>query len=103
MSFAHHLHEKSEIYARCKKLPDLVCNKEKSAPLSTALALFNASTSSARACLRMSKYFRSQSHSACKDAMYSSVALSRDVSSSALVDCFSVRDLESAARFSLES
>merc|ERR1719272_795888 len=53
----------------------LVWTKEKSAPLSTALAFLRESISPARASFRMSKNFSNQSQSAWSDWMYSRVAI----------------------------
>merc|ERR1719473_2551961 len=86
-----------------------VWTKEKSAPLSTALAFLRESISPARASLRMSKYFSNQSQSAWRPEMYSSVAINslevdlwfsfcseRAVSESAFSPSLVVMDFESA-------
>merc|ERR1719162_2280431 len=108
------LHQVLNTQARDKNL--LVWTKEKSAPDKTALAFLRDSTSPARASLRTSKFWRSQSQSLCKlprkltvakDSFILSVrdpvSFSNKASASALAPSFSVMLLESITRFSAAS
>merc|ERR1740121_1191125 len=99
-----------------KLLRTPACKSEKSAPLSTALACRRDSTSPALASFRTSKYWISQSHSACNDCTYLRVAISsfvvapfcslcvtRSPSMAALAASLWVSAWESSDRFAAES